>query len=757
MRKLMNKDQKITKIVLLTLCSVILIVHAFLQFGTSLSEIELSKTQGELENMAESSIKDVRNVYENMITSLTKMATIFHPTSFADQEMLFKQLVFLKEITVFDNIVIADEKGNTLDSAGQKTNIKKREYFQSAMSGETVISGVLDSQMVQEREIQVLAVPIQNQGGISGILFGILNIDTLNQVIDEIYMNHIYVQIVDSEGNYITRFKTKDVLSTHKNVWEDLKEYKYRMGSFDKINEDILNGKEGHFSFRYGKEERVSYYAPLGVNRYYIFVTTNSKYIKDHIDKTNAQVILMSAELVIAFLVLILGLYLYSRKIHQEIMKSHEEVLSSEEMMRIAISQSEQTVFEYKLENKEFRTKAGKQTLLFPETVLTNVPESVLERDILEREFRDCFRKIFDDIREKEICETEVKCVFDGNEQWFRIVMKNLFDEKKQIVNTVGIIEDISEKKQQEELLIEKQRIQDALCADALMSCKVDLENEKVLEADGESLSCSVSYQQYLKEYILKNVVENERKSVILKFSKEYLLGLYDRGNDTEEITFQMYSEGKTIWVSCMVYLMVEQSKNKQVQALLVLNDIDEKKQEELRLKERAERDGLTGLYNAVTMKAKVNQFLQSLWALEGNHIFMLMDLDCFKQVNDTFGHQYGDQVLKEVSVTLKKTFRQNDLIGRMGGDEFAIMILNVSDFSTVEHTIQELLEHLHKRYEQDDKIVEVSASLGIVCAPQYGTTFEELYKKSDQMLYEVKRSTKNGYYVYSGEGFTYE
>ena len=136
----------------------------------------------------------------------------------------------------------------------------------------------------------------------------------------------------------------------------------------------------------------------------------------------------------------------------------------------------------------------------------------------------------------------------------------------------------------------------------------------------------------------------------------------------------------------------------------------------------------------------------------------MLMDLDCFKQINDTFGHQYGDQVLKEVSATLKKTFRQSDLLCRMGGDEFAIMILNVSSFSAVEHVIQKLLERLHKIYEQDGKTVEVSASLGIVCAPQYGTTFEELYKKSDQMLYEVKRSTKNGYHVYQEkEDVTYE
>ena len=92
---------------------------------------------------------------------------------------------------------------------------------------------------------------------------------------------------------------------------------------------------------------------------------------------------------------------------------------------------------------------------------------------------------------------------------------------------------------------------------------------------------------------------------------------------------------------------------------------------------------------------------------------------------------------------------RHNDLIGRMGGDEFAIMILNVSDFSVIEHTVQQLLKELHKSYEQNGKTVEVSASLGIVTAPEHGTTFEELYQKSDQMLYEVKRSVKNGYRLY--------
>ena len=625
----MNKliDKKARRIFFIIMCSVLLVIHAFVQFGISISEMELSNTQKNLEEMAESSIREVRKEYEDMIRSLQEMTDAFEQTPSVDDERLYKQLAFLKSVTIFDYVGAADIYGNTVDSAGQKTNIASREYFQKAMRGETVISGVLDSQVVNQKEIQVLAVPIQNSGSIDGVLFGIMNIDTLGRTINEEYLDHIYVQIVDAEGNYITRFQSKDVLSQYKNVWDDLKKYQYRSSSYKKIKEDIENGKEGHFAFRYGEEERDSYYAPLGINHYYIYVTTNSKYLQEHINGTNRKVITMAAELVVALLILLVGVYWYNRKVHQEILESHEEAISNEEMMRIAISQSEQAVFEYHLGKKELRIKAGNTNVLFPHNILTDVPESILDRGVMDEVFSKRFKQMFEEIQENEICESEVKVVSEGKAKWFRLVIKTLFDENRQIVNTVGIVEDISERKQ-----------------------------------------------------------------------------------------------------------------------------------EELQLKKRAERDGLTGFYNAITMKIKVDQLLKAPWIIEGNHIFMLMDLDCFKQVNDTFGHQYGDQVLKEVSDTLKKTFRQSDLLCRMGGDEFAIMILNVSSFSAVEHVIQELLEHLHKIYEQEGKTVEVSASLGIVCAPQHGITFEELYKKSDQMLYEVKRSTKNGYRVYQEkEIFTYE
>ena len=124
---------------------------------------------------------------------------------------------------------------------------------------------------------------------------------------------------------------------------------------------------------------------------------------------------------------------------------------------------------------------------------------------------------------------------------------------------------------------------------------------------------------------------------------------------------------------------------------------LQEGQKENQNLKERAEKDGLTGLYNAATVKIKVQEFLASSRGKEGTHLFVLLDLDNFKQINDTFGHQYGDQVLKDVADTLRKKFKRDDILGRLGGDEFAALLINATGFEVMEPVFRELCAALKK------------------------------------------------------------
>ncbi len=642
-------------------------------------------------------------------------------------------------------------EGNSIDSSGNRTQIKDRTYFQQAIKGISTVSDILMSKVINNKEIQIIAVPIKKGEKVRGITFGVLGTDTITDMLDNESDGKIYTQIVDSKGNYLVEETSKEALVDHKNAWDDLKQYTFLQGSIEQLKEDMAEHRSGHFTFRMGKEERVSYYASLGLEDYYIFTTINRKYIKEQMEEINVQVLYMSAEIALAFVLFILGLSWYHKRIQEELKESHDLAVSREEMLKIAIGQSDQSVFEYDIATGELSNKAGIKSRLFPEEKTREVPESVIASGIIEKDSIPVFREIFQEIRNADVCEAEIQIREKDKKQWYRIGMKNIYDAHGAVVNTIGIVEDISEKKEQEEQLKEKQRIQDALNADVFMAWKTDLKKGMVVEENGVKLKKPVTYRQYLKENIFSQMKENGRKNVIGQLSERNLLNEYHQGKESFNIQFKMLQQGKEIWVSCMIYLMRDDLEH-HVQALIFINDIDEKKKKELELQERAEKDGLTGLYNAETVKIKVDTFLESLWPMEGKHIFALMDLDNFKEINDTFGHQCGDRVLKDVADTLRKKIRRDDIIGRLGGDEFVFMLLNVQEFSSVENIFKELGEELNKTYQKDGKAVTISASFGIAIAPEQGSIFQELYRKSDQVLYEVKRTRKNGYRLYDGQ-----
>lgn len=214
---------------------------------------------------------------------------------------------------------------------------------------------------------------------------------------------------------------------------------------------------------------------------------------------------------------------------------------------------------------------------------------------------------------------------------------------------------------------------------------------------------------------------------------------------DTIETQFRMNLNGSAKWVSCTEYCHPANPSK----MILIINDIDQKKRKEIELQNQAERDGLTGLYNAVTTRKKIEEALAYGYQSDEKQVFVLLDLDNYKLINDTFGHIYGDQVLVDVAQMMKKRFRSSDIIGRMGGDEFVILLRNIRSYQYVGALIHELCDMIYKTYTQDGQGVTLSASVGVTWAPLDGRTFAELYQKSDIALYQVKKQSKNGYKHY--------
>lgn len=166
-------------------------------------------------------------------------------------------------------------------------------------------------------------------------------------------------------------------------------------------------------------------------------------------------------------------------------------------------------------------------------------------------------------------------------------------------------------------------------------------------------------------------------------------------------------------------------------------------------LREKADRDSLTGLYNRSYAVEKINGMLQEFSPVpECVHACVLMDLDNFKKLNDTLGHQKGDQALQDVANILRQHFREYDIVCRLGGDEFLVFVQNIPR-NVIEKNIGSLLKKLTLTYEKEEKKICITVSAGIYLVEEPGHDFRELYQKADEMLYRVKNSSKNGYRIY--------
>ena len=163
-----------------------------------------------------------------------------------------------------------------------------------------------------------------------------------------------------------------------------------------------------------------------------------------------------------------------------------------------------------------------------------------------------------------------------------------------------------------------------------------------------------------------------------------------------------------------------------------------------------SELDKLTGLFNKKTMENLCRMKLHTLQSTPSPAKIPLalyvIDLDHFKDVNDMFGHQFGDKVLVEFAHGLRKIFRPNDFIGRFGGDEFVVIIDNLPNMEIVIRKAEQI-KHIAYKLNVEDKTEFVSASIGIAIYPQNGRDYESLFAAADKAVYHVKNSGKNGYY----------
>lgn len=241
------------------------------------------------------------------------------------------------------------------------------------------------------------------------------------------------------------------------------------------------------------------------------------------------------------------------------------------------------------------------------------------------------------------------------------------------------------------------------------------------------------------------------RHSRLLKSGRHeapYYATVWQAIHDTGAWRGEMWNRGKNAQIHA-VWLSISALRNRdnEVEHLLaVYTDITPLKNSEEHLDYLAHHDPLTGLANRLLLSARFEQALRRQPRRGGSVALLLLDLNRFKEVNDTFGHDSGNKLLADVSRRLTGAVRQEDTVARLGGDEFAILLEQLSTPSDAGFVAEQILSAMSYSFSVRGQELHVGASIGISLFPADGRTIDDLLRSADRAMYQAKQQAQKCY-----------
>ena len=277
--------------------------------------------------------------------------------------------------------------------------------------------------------------------------------------------------------------------------------------------------------------------------------------------------------------------------------------------------------------------------------------------------------------------------------------------------------------------------------------------NVKDLEFDRmgfNTFSSRMTSHRDIKAVIKDETEEHFVFGVSLEMEDLYLLMETDLENIEREEKAEWEVARKILYwislaVSAFIILMM-------IFTLIRKKDFERRSKE---LNEKAETDLLTELNNKISTEEKIQNYLTT--HKKEQAMMIVLDIDNFKKINDTMGHAFGDEVLRAVGKGLRAEFRYSDIIGRMGGDEFCILLKGLNNDALITKEANRLLYFFRNLVVGDYVKYSATASIGAAVFPRDGENFEELYKAADKALYKAKRRGKNQLAFYNASFDTYD
>lgn len=441
------------------------------------------------------------------------------------------------------------------------------------------------------------------------------------------------------------------------------------------------------------------------------------------------------------------GLYVVGTDIH-DIQTAHVELENREAELRSAMDSLPYPMayidksYRYRLVNRPLETLVGKRR------------EELIGKDLLtifsQRRF-DEVKPLWDRVLQGETVAIErLIASGEGAERWMTLRYTPRYDEAGTVVGIYSAATDIDELKRAE---IELRR------ANWMLNSHFENSPLAVIEWDREFKVRRWSPQaekifgwsedqvlgKHFREW--RFVAENDDSPLVAAGMR-----LMEEGNPrTTSLNRNYRSDGEIIW--CEWYNSNLRDESGQIVSILSLaQDVTTRVLAEERLVYQATHDDLTQLPNRAMLQDRMQQAI--VRARRGNMrvAALFIDLDRFKEVNDTLGHRIGDELLREIAERLKRTLRESDFLVRLSGDEFMVVLEQLTDLDPPRIVATKILEEIRVPINIEGHEIHVSASIGISIFPDDANDVETLLKNSDMAMYRAKELGKNMFQFFSGE-----
>ena len=246
-------------------------------------------------------------------------------------------------------------------------------------------------------------------------------------------------------------------------------------------------------------------------------------------------------------------------------------------------------------------------------------------------------------------------------------------------------------------------------------------------------------YEQFARDNISKYVMKEDIGLYLECFSLKNINQAFENNMQEIKCEYRMLDgrPGSFIWVVTIIRLITDIATGEK-KGIMYVKNIDSSRRQHIAMQEQAEYDDILKIYNKKTFISRVEGLLK-----QGNGVFMMLDIDNFKIINDTFGHPFGDRVLIRIAGILKDSFSENAVIGRLGGDEFGIFLPEDCSKEQIENHMDQLYNRISGFLFEEEKTAKVSFSIGITFSNDK-MEFADIYQDADVALYLSKHGGKN-------------